>query len=305
MVKYRSPGLPDIVDNSWKLAVKEISLVGDGHLPANQRKLLLVKCMKKTFDDGGKKSMPNYEEILKSLESVTFTSDEKAFLTKANISSELGESVTLALRILTKDKSKLPEGMFDNICKVMAEGMPKPIVKETVDPVSDAAFDYEKFISKIQGSELEEELKIGLRSLAKQSQTNATDLTKAKGELEKERTARIRAEILKELGDYGHVMFDKDNLTDLILHVRKSDTKEQTYENIFKELLKRHENIAADLFKEIGSDAGHNDSDAYKRLRKIADDLKTKDPTLSDDRAMEKACKLNPEIYKEYKLGNG
>lgn len=308
IAKVRSPGLPDKLDNSFTLLAREVSLVGS---PANQRKFLLFKSADKVNipDDknpGGKDPMPKYEALIKSVEGTTFTQDETAWLKKVGVKDDLHEDMALALRILVKHQSVLPADMVKNAMSVMTDGMPKPTVVEKVveklveKKADDGPFDHDAFLSELEKANMSEPIKIGLRQMAKASKANTVKLTETETELSKEKAARARAEALGQISkNFPNVTVDQDDLADLLIFVKKHDDDKTTYGKIFDKVLERHEKIAADLFKELGSSAGYHESDAYKRLEQIAKEIQEKEH-LSQVDAMKAAMKRNPAIYKEY-----
>jgi len=305
--KVRTVGLPDHIDGSWQLEPVEVSLVGS---PANLRKFLVIKSVDKPEPTGGN-NMSKFAQLIEEMSKATFITDEGAFLKKVKIEdAAIGEEVALSLRILAKHKAALPQNMYDNVIKTIEEGRTveiKEVVKEVVvvkevlvkkesDPTPT---NFEMLLKSIEDMTVPDSVKIGLRQMTKEAQVQGKELEDTKVKLQKETESRIRAEAKAEITKFDNVPADQDDMTDLLLHVRKSDDAEHTYEKLFVKTIQIFDNIAKDFFKEKGSKSSYASSDSYQRLRAIADEIK-KDRSITDDgMAMRLAMRENPEIYKQ------
>ena len=130
------------------------------------------------------------------------------------------------------------------------------------------------------------------------------ELIKKNEELEKTLKEQHDIQIKKEFDEkakgFANLGVGYEDLASILKDANEKLGKEQfeKFESILKSCDEKLGKSA--MFTETGSNTQEDNSGAYEKIQKIAEEIKKSDQKLTKEMAFDLACQKNPKLYEEY-----
>lgn len=159
--------------------------------------------------------------------------------------------------------------------------------------------DEEVRMEDIAKSDLPDDVINKVETIFKQNQEIKEENEQIKKSLHQAREEQRKKEFVAKAEQFQNLAVDSEEFGEVLKTV--ADSSEEAFDKVMN-VLKSADNILKqnDLFNERGSSLEGQSGGAWGKIEKTAQSLMEQDSSLSKEKAINKALKDNPDLYKEY-----